>query len=201
VLVFEEVEKGHPAFLDVLLEVLDGSFKTGRGEEVATDGLSVLIGSNQGCDRPATALGFTARDDDERRAAAVQAAVGRLLDPRLASRLEQEDAIFYLPPLDDASLRNIVRLQAARLGRRRGVVVRITDEAVRHVVAQAAGDVALLGARAVLGVYRTAIEVPLRRLLVRERPAGVLVLFRDGGVVLAPVDELPVEAGGGEEGD
>ena len=195
----EEPELAHPVLSTILLEVLDGSFETGDGETVATTGITVLVGTNRGWDRSGLPIGFARQAVAERRRRAVIEAVRTELDPRLLSRFEEDDAVHVLAPLGDAALRNIVRLEAERFGRERGVSLRLGDGVAARLVVAAGAERERSGARAVIGQLRSRVYVPLSRLLLGERPAAVAALLDGRGkIVLEPLASLPSAEGGGE---
>ena len=66
VLLIEEPEIGHPNILQLLMEMLEGSFTAGDGSVICTRGLTVLMSSNAGCEANKAKPGFTGSIDSTR---------------------------------------------------------------------------------------------------------------------------------------
>ncbi len=195
IVLFDEIEKAHPDVFNLLLQVLDdGRLTDGQGRTVDFRNTVIVMTSNLGSEFLASrsgAIGFSTNgreyaDDDLR-----DRVMGKLREAMRPEFLNRIDEIVMFRKLDQAQLREIVRLMlgatTARLAKRE-VAFEATDAAVQWLAEH--GYEPEYGAR------------PLRRLIQREVDDGIADLFvtgalADGGAVTvdAAEGELVVSAG------
>jgi ATP-dependent Clp protease ATP-binding subunit ClpC len=187
VVLFDEIEKAHPAVFDVLLNVFDEGQLTDRFGRVTWFRSAVLIlTSNLGV-QAAGPLGFGDRDGH---GAHSESAVREFFRPEFFNRL---DSVVTFSPLTGAVIESIaekeLRQLAAREGlRRHGVQLRWTPAVVEHLAR--AGFDPRYGARPLQGTLETEIVVPLSRFLVaaHPRPRAVTIDFD-------PQDRIRIQSG------
>ncbi len=185
VVLFDEIEKGHPKILDLLLQVLDdGRLTDSRGETVSFAGCVLILTSNLG----APALGESKLCGDELEQFARDRLVAGGLRPEFVGRFG-EVAVFR--PLDLVAVRAILDREVAALAAlvlSQGVELRVRED-VREKLAHDGFD-PRFGARPL----RRAVERGLKNayaqeLLVRGFARGSVVEARlqDGAVVFEVV--------------
>lgn len=173
VVLFDEVEKGHPEILDLLLGVLDeGRLTDAKGRFCDFSNTIVIFTSNLGV-REAMARS----DDPEERRNIILEVVQASLRPELYNRIGQ---IVAFHPLSEVELERIVRLHLSKLERKleedRGVKLEISPDTVTYL-ARAAYDPEY-GARPAQRVLQQLVISPLASLLLSEESrAGDRVLI------------------------
>lgn len=163
VLLFDEIEKAHPAIFDLLLGMMDSGQVIGsKGEVLKLDRTIIIMTSNLGAKpeawRTKGSIGFGADQSDiaTRLAEARAAAVRDHFRPEFIGRL---DAIVYFNALVHASMRQIIDLDIARkigAARRGGIVLEVSEELREAMTARAIE--AGMGGRAALREVGTYVE-------------------------------------------
>ncbi|MBX3085175.1 MAG: AAA family ATPase [Anaerolineae bacterium] len=185
VVLFDEIEKAHPAIWNSLLQILDdGRLTDGQGRVVDFRNAVIIMTSNLGTEFVKTGgtLGFIASNEPELVAdhKKIERAIRDTFRPEFLNRI---DEVIIFSSLSQEQVTLIVDLQmkdiAERLGEQ-GLVVELTDAAKHFLAAQ--GYDPQFGAR------------PLRRAMQRfiESPLSVQLLkgqFRKGDVVLVDAVE------------
>ena len=193
VVLLDEVEKGHPSVLQLLLQVMDeGQLTDGRGRRIDFSGTVVVLTSNQGAaalGNGARAVGFGAADAQP---AGADPGVARALEqarasfpPELWGRLDER---LVFAPLGREEVARIAQLLLAdssrRLWEERQIAFRTGPGLVEHLIAQGGWQLAL-GARPMRQTIQRLVESPLadeilagrvragERLLACAGPAGV----------------------------
>jgi len=156
VVLLDEIEKVHPAALNLLLQVLDEGRLTDASGRVAVFTRSVIVMTSNLGATDATSLGFGAPPDARALEHAVVRAAEAFFPPELFNRI---DRVVAFKPLTREIARDIAQLQLARLLESPGLVERrihvtATDAVLDRAVAE--GYDPAMGAR------------PLRRWLERE---------------------------------
>jgi ATP-dependent Clp protease ATP-binding subunit ClpC len=187
VLLFDEIEKAHPDIFNVLLQVFeDGILTDALGNTVDFKNTIIIMTSNIGARfiQKKGAMGFQASPDAsrEKMEEMVMNAVRHTFNPEFINRL---DEIIIFDQLQDEELLEIVGLQVEQLNKtlaRRGLEVRLTDEAKRWIVEKTCGDRSY-GARPLRRALQKHVEDPLSEALIQGALAGasVVEVFRDGG--------------------
>ncbi len=181
VVLFDEIEKGHPKVLDLLLQVLDdGRLSDSRGQEVSFTGCVVILTSNLG----ASALGESSLEGDELESLARDCLVRGGLRQEFIGRFGE---VVVFRPLDFAAVRAILDREVstlAKLVEAQGVTLHVTDEA-REKLARDGFD-PRFGAR------------PLRRAVERglKEAYAQAALARDEGFVRGCVVEARLGSSG-----
>ena len=199
VMLLDEIEKAHPDVFNLLLQVLDdGRLTDGQGRTVDFRNTVVVMTSNLGSEFLASrggALGFVADAGSDAgngfgsEKALRDRVMGKLREAMRPEFLNRIDEVVLFRKLDQAQLRQIVRLLLGEIEARlnaQDIGLIVSDEAVDWIAAQ--GYQPEYGAR------------PLRRVLQREvedRIADLLVASRldAGGQAWVSVEdgELTVE--------
>lgn len=173
VVLFDEIEKGHPDIFNVLLQILeDGILTDSHGRTVSFKNTVIILTSNIGAreaSTPQRALGFGAQervesDIEHKRQSHIQALKGAM-KPEIINRI---DEIVVFANLEKESLVKIADLMFASLEKRleeRNIYVTITDEAKSYIVAR--GYDREYGARPLRRTIQRLVEDKLSEKLIR----------------------------------
>lgn len=173
VVLFDEIEKGHPDIFNILLQILeDGILTDSHGRTVSFKNTVVILTSNIGAKEasaPQRTLGFTSEkaveNESERvRQSHVQALKGAM-KPEIINRI---DEIVVFKKLDKASLLKIADLMFASLEKRlesKDISVTITQSAKDYIVSE--GYDAEYGARPLRRTLQRLVEDKLSEKLIR----------------------------------
>ena len=164
VVLFDEIEKAHPAVFDALLGMLDeGRLVDSLGRETDFRNTVIVMTSNLGSDEGAQ-VGFGAdRFPDYHRA------VKNFFRPEFFNRI---DSIVPFAPLDQASVRKIAALELARIAKRdgikkRGLVLKFSDGVAELLTKE--GFDPVYGARPLLRASEKYVTSALARFLLKNR--------------------------------
>ncbi|MGB8510082.1 MAG: ATP-dependent Clp protease ATP-binding subunit [Pyrinomonadaceae bacterium] len=198
VLLFDEIEKAHPDIFNVLLQVFeDGILTDALGNTVDFKNTIIVMTSNIGARfiQKKGVLGFQANPDASREKLEemVMSAVRQTFNPEFINRL---DEIIIFDQLAEEELLEIVGLQVEVMNKtlqRRGLEIRLTEEARRWIVAKTCLDRAY-GARPIRRALQKYVEDPLSEALIQGDLGGapLVEVFVDG-------DELNHRSVGVEE--
>ncbi|MCA1628044.1 MAG: ATP-dependent Clp protease ATP-binding subunit, partial [Acidobacteria bacterium] len=187
VLLFDEIEKAHPDIFNVLLQVFeDGILTDALGNTIDFKNAIIIMTSNIGARfiQKRGALGFqaTAADSREKLEEMVMSSVRQTFNPEFINRL---DEIIIFDQLSNDELLEIVGLQVAIMNRtlgRRGLEVRLTDEAKRWIVQKTCADRSY-GARPLRRALQKYVEDPLSEALIQGELDGspVIEVYETGG--------------------
>lgn len=173
VVLFDEIEKGHPDIFNILLQILeDGILTDSHGRTVSFKNTVVILTSNIGAKEasaPQRTLGFASEkaveNESERvRQSHVQALKGAM-KPEIINRI---DEIVVFKKLDKASLLKIADLMFASLEKRlesKDILVTITQSAKDYIVSE--GYDAEYGARPLRRTLQRLVEDKLSEKLIR----------------------------------
>lgn len=173
VVLFDEIEKGHPDIFNILLQILeDGILTDSHGRTVSFKNTVVILTSNIGAKEasaPQRTLGFASEkaveNESERvRQSHVQALKGAM-NPEIINRI---DEIVVFKKLDKASLLKIADLMFASLEKRlesKDISVTITQSAKDYIVSE--GYDAEYGARPLRRTLQRLVEDKLSEKLIR----------------------------------
>lgn len=173
VVLFDEIEKGHPDIFNILLQILDDGILTdSHGRTVSFKNTVVILTSNIGAKEasaPQRTLGFASEkaveNESERvRQSHVQALKGAM-KPEIINRI---DEIVVFKKLDKASLLKIADLMFASLEKRlenKDISVTITQSAKDYIVSE--GYDAEYGARPLRRTLQRLVEDKLSEKLIR----------------------------------
>lgn len=173
VVLFDEIEKGHPDIFNILLQILeDGILTDSHGRTVSFKNMVVILTSNIGAKEasaPQRTLGFASEkaveNESERvRQSHIQALKGAM-KPEIINRI---DEIVVFKKLDKASLLKIADLMFASLEKRlesKDISVTITQSAKDYIVSE--GYDAEYGARPLRRTLQRLVEDKLSEKLIR----------------------------------
>jgi ATP-dependent Clp protease ATP-binding subunit ClpC len=186
VLLFDEIEKAHPDIFNVLLQVFeDGILTDALGNTVDFKNTIIIMTSNIGARfiQKKGTMGFQASPDAsrEKMEEMVMNAVRHTFNPEFINRL---DEIIIFDQLLDDELLEIVGLQVEQLNKtlaRRGLEVRLTDDAKRWIVEKTCADRSY-GARPLRRALQKHVEDRLSEALIQGSLEGVALVevFLDG---------------------
>ncbi|MDT7543292.1 MAG: ATP-dependent Clp protease ATP-binding subunit ClpC [Acidobacteriota bacterium] len=202
VLLFDEIEKAHPDIFNVLLQVFeDGILTDALGNTVDFKHAIIVMTSNIGARfiQKRGTMGFQSgpADSREKLEEMVMSSVKQTFNPEFINRL---DEIIIFDELHEDELLEIVGLQVDQLNRtlqRRGLEVRMTEEAKRWIVQKTCADRSY-GARPLRRALQKHVEDPISEALIQGELEGtsVVEVFEDAGVLShrpARVEELDDE--------
>ncbi|PYS79711.1 MAG: ATP-dependent Clp protease ATP-binding subunit ClpC, partial [Acidobacteria bacterium] len=198
VLLFDEIEKAHPDIFNVLLQVFeDGILTDALGNTVDFKNAIIIMTSNIGARfiQKKGTMGFQASPDAsrEKMEEMVMNAVRHTFNPEFINRL---DEIIIFDQLQDDELLEIVGLQVELLNRtlsRRGLEVRLTEDAKRWIVEKTCADRSY-GARPLRRALQKHVEDMLSEALIQGSLGGATVIE-----VYAEGSELSYRTAGVEE--
>jgi ATP-dependent Clp protease ATP-binding subunit ClpC len=186
VLLFDEIEKAHPDIFNVLLQVFeDGLLTDALGNSVDFKNAIIIMTSNIGARfiQKKGTMGFQASPDAsrEKMEEMVMNAVRHTFNPEFINRL---DEIIIFDQLNDGELLEIVGLQVEQLNKtlsRRGLEVRLTEDARRWIVEKTCADRSY-GARPLRRALQKYVEDPLSEALIQGSLGGATLVevFREG---------------------
>ena len=189
VLLFDEIEKAHPDIFNVLLQVFeDGILTDALGNTVDFKNTIIIMTSNIGARfiQKRGALGFQAHaiDSREKLEEMVMSSVKQTFNPEFINRL---DEIIIFDELHEDELLEIVGLQVElmnRMLRRRGLEVRLTEEAKHWIVKKTCAD-RTYGARPLRRALQKYVEDPLSEALIQGELGGATLVevYEDDGVL------------------
>ena len=142
VVLFDEIEKAHPEFFNLLLQVLeDGYLTDAKGKKVDFTNTIVIMTSNIGSKqltKEAAKIGFALSTDKLKQAEddfndKKEQVLKELKDTCRPEFLNRIDKIIVFRPLTNESIQDIVRLQLEELNDRlqeKGITIDTTSEAV-----------------------------------------------------------------------
>lgn len=193
-LVFDEFEKAHPQFFDLLLQILgDARLTDDYGRTARFDNTVIIMTSNLGAERfdrgrIAMVAGSGNQDPAQQH---FTHEVRRFLRPEIYNRI---DVIVPFHGLDREDIAAVTQLELAKLKQRaglteNGLTLTVAPAVVDELVAK--GYDAKLGARALKRAVDKYLALPLAKYLARgelKNVAGFAAHMGDNGVVL---DEVP----------
>ena len=180
VILFDEIEKGHPDVFNVLLQILDdGRLTDGQGRMVDFKNTIIVMTSNLGSARILDYRGDYAGGQFEMMKLSVLEELRKFFRPEFLNRVD-ETIVFHA--LSEEHLKQIVEIQLGGLRKRlaeRKIELTLTDAARQHLVRL--GNDPTYGARPLKRAIQKEIETAIARRLL----AGIV---RDGESVTADYD-------------
>lgn len=189
VVLFDEIEKAHPDFFNILLQVLDdGRITDSHGKTVDFKNTIIILTSNLGSDFILDGINDKGEISEEARNA-VSELLKRSFRPEFLNRL---DEIIFYHPLTRENIRGIVDLKirevADRLSEQR-ISIKVTEEAINQIIEQSFDPA--YGARPIKRFIQSNVETLIARKMIGDNIAPestVTVDYRDGRFS-ADVDE------------
>jgi ATP-dependent Clp protease ATP-binding subunit ClpC len=191
VVLFDEIEKAHPAVFDLLLGVMgDARLTDARGQLVDFSNTIIILTSNLGAREAAGELGF--RQTNQSDASVYRQAAERFFKPEFFNRLTR---VVPFERLRREDVRNIAQLLIENVFRRDGLVNRgvklIVEESALNLLVDA-GYHPQLGARALKRVLERQVTVPIAAQLSATTPDQPLVIFLREQAAKIVVDVSPL---------
>lgn len=163
VVLFDEIEKGHPRVLDLLLQVMEeGRLTDSQGNLATFSEAVVILTSNLG------AKYLNTRTITEEIEAQVMEEVKTALRPEFINRLD--DVIMFHPLADEdlAKIFDLLLKKEGQLASAQGLELDITTEARQWMLAQ--NDEPQYGARPLRRIIQRYLREPLADYLLKENP-------------------------------
>lgn len=192
IVLFDEVEKGHPRILDILLQIIEeGRLTDGRGTVTQFSETVIILTSNLG----SRELAVPAITDEVRESAMEE--VRDFFRPEFLNRL---DEVIMFSALTTEDLHGILLLmlkKESKLALDRGLTLDFTDASVQWMLAQ--NDEPEYGARPLRRIIRRSVREPLADFLLRANPptgTTVRIDANEQGLrfsVIKDGKEVPVE--------
>ncbi len=184
IVLFDEIEKGHPDVFNLLLQILDdGRLTDSQGRTVNFKNTVVIMTSNLGSDYLLDGIDAQGELSDDARQKTL-ALLRRSFKPEFLNRM---DEIVLFMPLTRAEIERIVGLVLEKTGGRmldEGYKLVVTDEAKRFIAEEAYTPA--YGARPVKRFVQREVETEIARMLLRGQVpdgAGVRVDAKDGRLI------------------
>ena len=187
VILFDEVEKAHPDFFNILLQVLDdGRLTDGQGRTVDFTNAVIIMTSNLGftlLKNQMKKLGFKAEDKGEKEETfedvkkLMMDEVKHTLRPEFINRI---DEIIVFHPLSASDLSSIVNLMLAKVGEKLAhfeVKLDASEEAKKLLIAH--GTDVEYGARPLRRTIQKEVEDPISELILQDGLEKKKVLHMD----------------------
>ncbi|WOB44997.1 ATP-dependent chaperone ClpB [Thermoleptolyngbya oregonensis NK1-22] len=178
VVLFDEIEKAHPDVFNVMLQILDdGRVTDSQGRTVDFKNTIIIMTSNIGSQYILDVAGDNSRYDEMR--GRVIEAMRSHFRPEFLNRVD-EFIIFH--SLQKSELRNIVRLQVARLEQRledRKMALRLSDAALDFLAD--VGYDPVYGARPLKRAIQRELETAIAKAILRGE-------FTDGDTIYVDVE-------------
>jgi len=190
VILFDEVEKGHPDVLQILLQILeDGRLTDSLGRTVDFRNTIIIMTSNVGAQllQRQTSMGFAAAassfNDAEKMREKVLEEAKRVFRPEFLNRIS--DIVFFRP-LDKNDISEIVCLEIEKFAKRlvdRKITLELTAEAKELLVEKGYDE--KYGARPLRRAVEHYLEDPLAEAILRGdvKEGESVMVGRDGEVL------------------
>jgi ATP-dependent Clp protease ATP-binding subunit ClpA len=180
ILLFDEIEKAHPAFFDLLLGVMgDGRLTDARGQTVDFTNTIIILTSNLGAQEAATDLGF--RQTNHSDASVYRQAAEKFFKPEFFNRLTR---VVPFERLRREDVREIARHLIEDVFKREGLVRRgvklVIDTEALNLLADA-GYHPQLGARALKRTLEREVTAPIAARLCVTTPDQPVIIFLRAG--------------------
>ena len=193
VVLFDEIEKAHPAVFDLLLGVMgDARLTDARGQLVDFSNTIIILTSNLGAREAAGELGF--RQTNQSDASVYRQAAERFFKPEFFNRLTR---VVPFERLRREDVQSIARHLIENVFRRDGLINRgvklIVEESALNLLVEA-GYHPQLGARALKRVLERQVTVPIAAQLSATTPDQPLIIFLrgNGGKIAVDVRTLTI---------
>jgi ATP-dependent Clp protease ATP-binding subunit ClpC len=189
VILLDEIEKGHPDVLNILLQVLeDGMITDAYGEVVDFKNTIVIMTSNIGSQHVARTGGKMGFKGDDRAQAfkdrrdLVMSEVKKTLSPEFINRI---DEIIVFDALSEEQLQAIAKIMVRKLNsslEERGIQIAVTDEMSAWLVRTTCQDRSY-GARPLRRAIQRHVEDPLSEALIRGhfQERGLIEVYLEDG--------------------
>ena len=185
VVLLDELEKGHPDVLNILLQILeDGQLTDGQGRTVSFKEVILVMTSNVGSKRildvanrgSVEANGSTNDEDEAVRSAAQYSEMSDVVKEELEAAMKPEllnriDEIVVFSPLGGSDLRDIVKLivnQAVdRASKERSITLSVSDCLIDKILEEGSANAAQFGARPIRRAAQRYVEDAVSDAIIR----------------------------------
>ena len=181
IVLFDEIEKGHPDVFNLLLQILDdGRLTDSQGRTVYFKNCVIIMTSNLGSDILLRGIDKDGKLSEDARAQ-VTALLRRSFKPELLNRM---DEIVLFKPLTEAEISRIVGLILDKTAARmldEGYGLKITDAAKKFIAEESYTPE--YGARPVKRYVQQNVETEIARMIVRGKvpDKGTVTVDAEGG--------------------
>ena len=181
IILFDEIEKGHPDVFNLLLQILDdGRLTDSQGRTVNFKNCVIIMTSNLGSDILLRGIDKDGKLSEDARAQ-VTALLRRSFKPELLNRM---DEIVMFKPLTEAEISRIVGLILDKTAARmldEGYGLKITDAAKKFIAEESYTPE--YGARPVKRYVQQNVETEIARMIVRGKvpDKGTVTVDAEGG--------------------
>ena len=181
IVLFDEIEKGHPDVFNLLLQILDdGRLTDSQGRTVNFKNCVIIMTSNLGSDILLRGIDKDGKLSEDARAQ-VTALLRRSFKPELLNRM---DEIVLFKPLTEAEISRIVGLILDKTAARmldEGYGLKITDAAKKFIAEESYTPE--YGARPVKRYVQQNVETEIARMIVRGKvpDKGAVTVDAEGG--------------------
>ena len=181
IVLFDEIEKGHPDVFNLLLQILDdGRLTDSQGRTVNFKNCVIIMTSNLGSDILLRGIDKDSKLSEDARAQ-VTALLRRSFKPELLNRM---DEIVMFKPLTEAEISRIVGLILDKTAARmldEGYGLKITDAAKKFIAEESYTPE--YGARPVKRYVQQNVETEIARMIVRGKvpDKGTVTVDAEGG--------------------
>ena len=181
IVLFDEIEKGHPDVFNLLLQILDdGRLTDSQGRTVNFKNCVIIMTSNLGSDILLRGIDKDGKLSEDARAQ-VTALLRRSFKPELLNRM---DEIVMFKPLTEAEISRIVGLILDKTAARmldEGYGLKITDAAKKFIAEESYTPE--YGARPVKRYVQQNVETEIARMIVRGKvpDKGAVTVDAEGG--------------------
>lgn len=190
ILLLDEIEKADNEIFNIFLQVFDEGFLTDNtGQKVDFRNVIILLTSNVGAKEASTnnrAIGFgqTKTDENLKTKSILDKELKRRFAPEFLNRL---DSIIYFNPLDEQSLKQIVKLELDKSVKRFkdiGYDVTYNDSVIDHIF-QIIKDESEYGARPIIRAVQNEMEDPITDAIL-DGPCNkeIKIYFEDANIVV-----------------
>jgi ATP-dependent Clp protease ATP-binding subunit ClpC len=185
VVLFDEIEKGHPDLFNVLLQVFDeGVLTDGLGRKVDFRNSIVIMTSNMGTrDLKNNGFGFGSKIDDEEYLKMKERVLGHVKDlfsPELVNRID-DSIVFH--QLSESNVYDIIDLQVSDLIKnlsKLGLKLRLNKSAKKYIASK--GYNPKYGVRLLRREIQKSLEDPISEMLLKK-------LYSEGTVITVKVEK------------
>jgi len=179
VILFDEVEKAHSEFFNLLLQILeDGVLTDGKGKKVDFTNTIIVMTSNLGASKltsKAGPIGFNLSDSEEKERLQefdstkeeIMKDVRKFFKPEFINRI---DKVIIFDPLKHADVKQIVKLLLNQLQGRmndRNINIKVTDKALSYLAKK--GYDAEYGARPARRILQDKVEDEISELILANK--------------------------------
>ncbi len=191
VVLFDEIEKAHPDFFNILLQVLDdGRITDSHGKTVDFKNTIIILTSNLGSDIILDGINDKGEISEDARNA-VSELLKRSFRPEFLNRLDE--VIFY-HPLTKENIRGIVDLKIREVAdrlREQRVSVTVTETAIDQIIEQSFDPA--YGARPIKRFIQSNIETLIARKMIGDNispDSTVVVDYKNGKFTAETVEPV-----------